>query len=74
MYAQKPVKSPAEGTIYVISIAIPNTENPTKEEDYIQVRIPKEYFYQKIDINGNELKYNAYNSEGKIMDSFNIKK
>ncbi|NOX64788.1 MAG: metallophosphoesterase family protein [Chlorobi bacterium] len=74
MYAQKPVKSPAEGTIYVISIAIPNTENPTKEEDYVQVRIPKEYFYQKIDINGNELKYNAYNSEGKIMDSFNIKK
>ncbi len=72
MFAQKPVKNLSDGTIYIISIAVPNREKLTKKEDFVQVRISKEYFYQKIDINENKLTYNAFNSEGKILDSFKI--
>jgi len=74
IYAQKPVKNPADGTIYVISIAVSNRERQMKKEDFVQVRFAGEYLYQKIDIDGNELKFNAYNSDGKVLDSFKIKK
>lgn len=72
MYAQKPVKNPSDGTIYVISIAVPNRVRPMTEENFVDVRFAGEHLYQKIDINGNELTFNAYNIEGKIMDSFKI--
>ncbi len=74
MYAEKPVESPAEGTIYLISIPIPNPVNEMTEEEFVQVRFAGEQMYQKIDINGNELLFNAYNAEGKILDSFKINK
>ena len=74
MHAQKPVKSPSDGTIYVISIAVPNRVHPMTDEDFVEVRLAGEYLYQKIDINGNVLTFNAYNADGKIVDSFKINK
>ena len=74
MYAEKPVKDPADGTIYVISIAVPNRDRPMTEEDFVDVRFAGEHLYQKIDINGDELIFNAYNVEGKVRDSFKINK
>ncbi len=50
MYAQKPVKNPSDGTIYVISIAVPNRVRPMTEEDFVDVRFAGEHLYQKIDI------------------------
>ena len=74
MYAQKPAKSPSDGTIYVISIAVPNRDRPMTEEDFVEVRFAGEYLYQKIDINEDELTFNAYNIEGEVLDSFKINK
>lgn len=74
MYDQKPVKDPADGTIYVISIAVPNRVRPMTEEEFVEVRVAGEYLYQKIDINDDELTLNAYNLDGKIIDSFKINK
>lgn len=74
MYAEKPVKDPADGTIYVISIAVPNRDRPMKEENFVDFRFAGEHLYQKIDINGDELLFNAYNIDGKILDSFEINK
>ena len=74
MYEEKPVKDPADGTIYVISIAIPNRVRPMKNEEFVDVRFAGEHLYQKIDINGDELLFNAYNIEGKTVDSFKINK
>ena len=74
MYAEKPVKDPADGTIYVISIAVPNRDRPMTEEEFVEVRVAGEYLYQKIDINEDELTLNAYNLDGKVIDSFKINK
>ncbi|MCP5064225.1 MAG: metallophosphoesterase family protein [Ignavibacteriae bacterium] len=74
MYDEKPVKDPADGTIYVISIAVPNKDRPMSEEKFVDVRFAGEHLYQKIDINGDELLFNAYNIDGKVLDSFKINK
>jgi Icc-related predicted phosphoesterase len=73
IYANKPVKSPAEGTIYVTSIAIPNSaDRDLKEDEFSDVFVQGEMLYQKIDINGNKLTLNAYNEKGDIIDNFDI--
>jgi len=74
MYAEKPVKDAADGTIYVISIAVPNRVRPMTEEDFVDVRFAGEHLYQKIDINGDQLTFSANNIEGKVLDSFEINK
>ena len=74
MFAEKPVIDPADGTIYVISIAVPNRDRPMTDENFIEVRFAGEHLYQKIDINGDELTFNAYNVEGNVLDSFKINK
>ena len=74
MYAEKPVETPAEGTIYIISIAIPNADKEMPDTNFVQKRFGGEHLYLKLDIDGNELTLNAYNSEGELMDSFKINK
>jgi hypothetical protein len=74
MYNQKPVKSPSEGTIYVISIAVPNRKSEMPEEEFVEVRIGGEYFYQTIDIDNNVLEFRAFNQEGIERDRFRIEK
>jgi hypothetical protein len=74
MFDEKPVKDPNNGTIYVISIAVPNKDRPMTEEEFVDVRIAGEYLYQKIDIDGDVLTFNAYNLDDKVIDSFRINK
>ncbi len=74
MYAQKPVESPSEGTVYLISIAIPNRSRKMEDRDFVEVRFDGEYFYQKFDIDGKKLTMKTYNSEGEVRDSFEITK
>lgn len=74
MYAQKPVESPSEGTVYLISIAIPNGNRKMEDRDFVEVRFGGEYLYQKIDIDGKKLTMKTYNSEGKMRDSLEITK
>ena len=75
IYANKPVKSPADGTIYVTSIAIPNrADRDMREDEFSDVFVQGEMLYQKIDINGNKLTLNAYNEKGDVIDSFEIVK
>ncbi len=75
IYADKPVKTPAEGTIYVTSIAIPNSSNrDLKEDEYSDVFVQGEMLYLKLDIDRDNLTLNAYNEKGDVIDSFVIKK
>jgi hypothetical protein len=68
------VDSYNNGTAYIISIAIPSHTREMTEEPYAEVRKSEGQFYQYLKINGNELNYISVDSEGKINDSFNIKK
>ncbi len=74
MYNQKPVKSPADGTIYVISISVPNGDREMPSRDFVDVRFGGEPLYLTIDINKNTLEYKTYNLAGDIKDEFKIEK
>ena len=68
------VDSYNNGTAYIISIAIPSRSREMSDEPYAAVRKSEGQFYQYLKINGNELNYISVDSEGKVADSFNIKK
>ncbi|MEN8248087.1 MAG: metallophosphoesterase family protein [Bacteroidota bacterium] len=75
MYDEKVVKDPSQGTIYVISVALPGRKLELPEKDFVDIRYSAgDYYYQKIDITGNKLTYNTYNFKGEICDSLEIKK
>lgn len=75
MYAEQVVNNPSQGTIYIISIAIPGRKLDLPEKEFVDERYTNgDYYYQKIDINKDTLVYRAINSKGEIIDSFEIEK
>ncbi|WP_338871314.1 metallophosphoesterase family protein [Spirosoma sp. SC4-14] len=74
MYAEKPVVSPAKGTIYTISIGIPSEHEMWPDEAYAQVRYKNGPFYQHMKIDGKTLIYKVYDKEGVVKDELKIEK
>jgi hypothetical protein len=74
MRAGKPVSSPADGTIYLISSGVPNRERPAKLPGFAEKFMTGGPWYQKFDINGNRLVYRAYDMDGKVRDELVIQK
>ena len=74
MYDGKPAPSPAEGTIYVTSVAIPASDEEQLTEDYAEVHFGGGMLYQTINIDGKKLIYRAINFEGEIRDEVVIVK
>ena len=76
MHAGKEVASPAEGTIYVVSVS--GTKHyDVEQHDYAAKTIEHLSTYQVIDIqtgNENKLTYRAYDMEGKVQDELVIVK
>jgi hypothetical protein len=70
---QKPVASPGDGTIYVISIGIPDDDQIDKPS-FADAQVSGEMLYQKLDISGNKLVYRAMNIEGVVRDEMAITK
>jgi len=74
IYNQKVVSKPSDGTIYVISIGIPNHEPEMQKMDFVEKGYSGEGLYQTIDIDEKKLIYRTYNLEGKIIDKMIINK
>ncbi len=74
MKNQRVVASAAEGTFYIISIAIPNRKHIMPDKEFVATGSSGEMLYQTFDISGNTLTYKAYNIEGTIKDELVIKK
>ncbi len=68
------VKSPDKGTIYMISIGIPNRQVDLPDADFIEKRFGGVMLYQYFDINDNVLTCTSYDLDGKVWDRFSIKK
>lgn len=68
------VSSYNDGTAYIISIGIPSRTRDALEEPYAAVQYTTGQYYQYLKINGNELVYNSYDSEGNLTDTFIIEK
>jgi predicted phosphodiesterase len=62
------------GTVYVISIAIPSHHENITDEPYAEVRYGEGQFYQYLTVEGNKLTFTTFDSENKVADSFTIKK
>lgn len=70
----KIVPSYQEGTAYIISVGIPNQDQEMTDEPYAEVRNGRGHLYQYVKIEGNKLYFESVNSEGKMIDSFQLKK
>ncbi|WP_229208450.1 purple acid phosphatase family protein [Dyadobacter psychrophilus] len=74
MFNDKPVSTPAQGTIYTMSISIPGKQERWPKEDYALVRYKDGPLYQHIAIKGNSLSYKCYDPEGNVKDQLVISK
>jgi hypothetical protein len=74
MFAGNPVVSPAEGTVYVTSVAIPAGDEEIPEEKWAAVHFGGGGLYQKIDIDGRRLTYQVYDLAGNVRDELVIEK
>jgi predicted phosphodiesterase len=73
MNDEKPVASPAAGTVYLISIGIPDND-PQAKLPFAESQVSGEMLYQKVKINGNKLEYKAMNIDGVVRDQMTITK
>ena len=69
-----PVESPADGTIYIISVGLPGRERPRKVPDYVEKYMSGGPWYQKLDINGKQLVYRTYDEDARVCDEMIIEK
>lgn len=66
------VYDPAVGTVYVVSVSGPKMYNITQE---VFVRTAEDtQLYQIIDVDGDELRYQARTATGRLYDAFVLKK
>ena len=71
MKDDKPVASPSQGTVYLVSIGIP--DNDTQPVlPFAELQLSGEMLYQKVSINGNKLEYKVMNIDGLIRDQLTI--
>lgn len=63
-----------KGTVYAISISIPSKHSNMTQEPYAVKQYAEGYFYQRMEIDGNKLKYTTIGSDGKVKDEFVIQK
>lgn len=73
MNDEKPVSSPFTGTVYLISIGIPDND-PQAKLPFADAQVSGEMLYQKVKISGNKLDYKAMNIDGLVRDQMVITK
>ncbi len=74
MNAGQVVSSYKDGTAYVISVGIPNREHEMTPEPYAALRNSTGHLYQYVKIVGSKLRFETYDNQNKLIDSFDIKK
>ena len=74
MKGGKVVASYRDGTIYLISVGIPNRDQPFEKEPYAEVTNSQGHLFQYVKINGNHLYLEAVNMQGKVIDTFVLNK
>jgi hypothetical protein len=71
MKDEKPVASPSQGTVYLVSIGIP--DNDTQPVlPFAELQLSGEMLYQKVTIKGTQLEYKVMNIDGLIRDQLTI--
>jgi hypothetical protein len=69
------VADDAPGTVYMISVSGPKMYEVDKLFEPLQVKvIPNTQMFQTVEIDGDKLVLHAYNSEGDLLDGFQLEK
>jgi len=74
IYDDKVVSSPAEGTIHLISIAIPARVHDFPPADYAIKQYSGDPMYQTFEIDGNRLEFRSHLADGTLFDELVIEK
>ncbi len=74
IYGDKIAASPAEGTIHLISIAIPMRDQEFPPADYAIKQYRGGAMYQTFRIDGNRLEFKSHLSDGSLFDELVIEK
>jgi hypothetical protein len=74
MRRDRPVESPNEGTIHIISIPIANRKLDLPPADYAAMQITGVPLYQVFEIDGNKLSYKVYDLDGYVHDELTVEK
>ncbi|MGE5496695.1 MAG: metallophosphoesterase family protein, partial [Syntrophothermus sp.] len=70
-----PVTDSENGTVYITSVSGPKQYTVNSEYKDLMVRTTGEaQLFQEITINGSTLNFKAYTADGKLFDSFDLKK
>ncbi len=74
MKGEQVVSSYKDGTAYVISVGIPNRDHEMTPEPYAALRNSTGHLYQYVKVDGSKLRFETYDNQNKLIDSFDIKK
>ena len=74
IFEDKVVASPSEGTIHLISIAIPMGDQSFPAADYAIKQFRGDAMYQTFQIDGNRLEFKSHLSDGSVFDELVIEK
>jgi predicted phosphodiesterase len=74
MRQDNPRETPADGTIHVLSIGIPNRKFDLPPAEYAAVQFTGPGLYQTFKVDGPKLTFEAWDQDGDLRDSFTIEK
>lgn len=74
IYDDKPVESPAKGTIHLISLGAPGREHDFPPADYAVKQAGGGLRYQTFAIDGKRLEFKSYQADGTVFDELVIEK
>lgn len=74
IYNGGPVASPAEGTIYLMSVGTTGKNKDMKPAEYAALQFGADHLYQHVEVDGNTLRYTSYGADGEVKDSLLIQK
>jgi hypothetical protein len=74
IHGGKVVGSPAEGTIYLMSVGTTGKNKDMKPAEYAARQFGADHLYQHVEIDGNTLRYRTYGADGEVKDSLLIQK
>lgn len=63
-----------KGTVYVTSISRPDKKDNMTKEPYAVKQFAEGYYYQRVSINKQGLTFSSVDANGKMVDTFEIKK
>ena len=74
MKAGKVVTSYRDGTAYIISVGISNSDKNYDNEPYAEVTDATGHLYQYVKIDRNNLTFESVNFQNKLIDKFTLSK